>query len=129
MHDHSRVTPPGSVYIGEPGHGYGYPYGYATPIDRHEGRTPGTVPLHEGRHRGVGPRGYQRRPERMYEELCDRLMEHPELDASDIEVRIDGTEVTLSGTVTERPAKRLAEDIADHIVGLTHVQNNLRVRA
>jgi osmotically-inducible protein OsmY len=35
--------------------------------------------------------------------------------------------VTLSGTVTSRMAKRRAEDLADSVSGVEHVQNNLRV--
>ena len=39
-----------------------------------------------------------------------------------------GTEVALDGTVESRGAKRRAEDHADDVLGVTHVQNNLRVR-
>jgi hypothetical protein len=49
------------------------------------------------------------------------------LDASDIEVIVDGSEVTLNGTVRDRDDKRRAEDLAD-VRGVTHVQNNLRIR-
>ena len=37
-------------------------------------------------------------------------------------------EVTLSGTVDSREAKRRAEDCAETISGVKHVQNNLRVQ-
>jgi hypothetical protein len=37
-----------------------------------------------------------------------------------------GGEVTLTGTVESRYAKRLAEDLAESVSGVTHVQNNLR---
>jgi hypothetical protein len=43
-------------------------------------------------------------------------------------VSVSGGEVTLSGTVESRFAKRHAEDLADAVSGVTHVQNNLRVR-
>lgn len=79
-------------------------------------------------HRGRGPRGYQRSDERIREDVNDHLTEDPHLDASDIEVTVSGREVTLSGTVESRFAKRHAEDIADSVSGVTHVQNNLRVR-
>ena len=36
--------------------------------------------------------------------------------------------MTLTGTVDGRDAKRRAEDIADSVPGVTHVQNNLRVQ-
>src|SRR2546428_646190 len=47
-------------------------------------------------YRGVGPRGYVRRPERLYEDICDRLMENPFIDASDIRVSVTGSEVRLA---------------------------------
>ena len=79
-----------------------------------------------GPHRGRGPRGYQRSDERIREEINDRLTDDPTLDASDIEVRVDRCEVTLNGTVHRRDDKRRAEDIAEQVSGVTHVQNNLR---
>jgi hypothetical protein len=36
--------------------------------------------------------------------------------------------VTLSGTVNSRFEKRHAEDIAESVSGVTHVQNNLRIQ-
>jgi hypothetical protein len=44
-------------------------------------------------------------------------------------VEVSGREVTLSGQVDSRMAKRRAEDIAESVSGVTHVQNNLRVRS
>ncbi len=81
-----------------------------------------------GPHRGRGPKGYTRSGERIREDVSDRLMEDSHLDASDIEVSVTGTEVTLDGTVDSRAAKRRAEDHAEDVTGVTHVQNNLRVR-
>jgi hypothetical protein len=85
-------------------------------------------PFFEGPHRGRGPKGYTRSGERIREDVSDRLTDDPHLDASDIEVSVEGTEVTLKGTVESRGAKRRAEDHADDVTGVTHVQNNLRVR-
>lgn len=50
------------------------------------------------------------------------------LDASDMEVLVQGGEVTLAGFVWTKADKRRAEDIADAVPGVTHVQNNLRVK-
>ena len=83
----------------------------------------------EGRYRGVGPKGYVRSDERIRELVCDDLMDDPWLDASHIEVAVKDGEVTLSGTVGDRDAKRWAEDVAEHTGGVKHVQNNLRVEA
>lgn len=79
-------------------------------------------------HTGQGPRGYRRSDVRINEDVCDALMDEPELDASDIEVRVEGGEVTLTGTVSDRRAKRLAEDVADTVRGVWDVQNRLRIR-
>jgi hypothetical protein len=82
-----------------------------------------------GEHRGRGPKGYKRSDERIREDVSDRLTDDPLLDASDIELTVAGGEVTLNGTVTSRFAKRRAEDCADAVSGVGHVQNNLRVNA
>jgi hypothetical protein len=52
----------------------------------------------------------------------------PHVDASEIEVTVSSCEVTLSGTVDNRDAKRRAEDIAERVSGVKHVQNNIRVQ-
>src|SRR4051812_4308870 len=79
-------------------------------------------------HRGRGPKGYTRSDERIREDVSDRLTDDPYVDASEIEVNVSGSEVTLSGTVDSREARRRAEDIAESVGGVTHVQNNLRVQ-
>jgi osmotically-inducible protein OsmY len=82
----------------------------------------------EGRHRGRGPKGYTRSDDRIREEVCDRLTDDPVVDASDVEVNVSNCEVTLSGTVENREERRRAEDCAERVSGVTHVQNNLRVK-
>ena len=77
---------------------------------------------------GHGPKGYRRSDERIREDVCDLMTDHPELDASDIEVEVKDAEVTLNGTVPERFSKRLAEDLADHVRGVRDVHNRLRLR-
>jgi len=81
----------------------------------------------DSRHRGRGPKGYVRSDDRIKEDVSERLMDDGHLDASDIEVTVQDGEVTLGGTVSERFAKRHAEDIAERASGVKHVQNNLRV--
>jgi hypothetical protein len=77
---------------------------------------------------GRGPRGYRRSDERIREDVCERLTQHGQLDASDIEVQVRGGEVTLTGTVTNRQARRVAEDVADTVSGVRDVHVELRVR-
>lgn len=81
----------------------------------------------DGPHRGKGPKGYARSDARILEDINDRLTDDGRLDASEIEVRVEGGEVTLSGFVHSREGKRRAEDIADRVSGVGHLQNNLRV--
>jgi len=80
------------------------------------------------RYRGRGPKNYVRSDERIRDDINDRLTDDGYVDASDIEVTVANREVTLSGMVDSRMAKRRAEDIAEGISGVSNVQNNLRVR-
>lgn len=84
--------------------------------------------LGEGDHRGHGPSGYKRTDAKISEDAHDRLTDDPWLDASGIAIQVDGGEITLSGTVTERAGKHRAERLVEDLAGVTHVQNNLRVR-
>lgn len=81
----------------------------------------------EGPHRGKGPRGYVRPAERIQEDVYDRLSYDSRIDASDINIRVEGSEVVLSGTVRSRDEKYRAEDLVETISGVRSVQNNLRV--
>ena len=81
-----------------------------------------------GPHRGRGPKAYVRSDGRILDDVSDRLADDSWLDASDIEVQVADGEVTLAGTVEHRRDKRHAEDLAERVSGVKHVQNNLRVR-
>lgn len=78
-------------------------------------------------HRGRGPSGYKRSDERIKEDVNDRLTDSPHLDATDIQVDVSDSEVTLSGRVNSRYEKRLAEDIAENVSAVTNVENRIRV--
>lgn len=77
---------------------------------------------------GRGPKGYQRSDERIREEVCDRLMADDWIDASDIDVTVEQGEVRLAGTVRDRRAKRRAEDLAEDVMGVRDVMNQVRVQ-
>ncbi|MEX2263356.1 MAG: BON domain-containing protein [Bryobacteraceae bacterium] len=77
---------------------------------------------------GLGPKGYKRSDERMWEEINERMTDHPDLDARDIDVTVSQGEVTLAGSVSRRGAKRLAEDIADTVSGVKDVHNQLKIQ-
>lgn len=78
--------------------------------------------------RGRGPKGYRRSDERIKEDVNDRLSDDYYIDASDVEVAVENSEVTLTGTVKSRSDKRRIEDIAESVSGVTNVENRLRVK-
>ena len=84
--------------------------------------------MREGNYRGRGPRGYKRSDERIKEDINDRLSDDSYIDASDVEVTVASCEVTLTGSVDDRNAKRRAEDIAEGVSGVANVENRLRIR-
>lgn len=77
---------------------------------------------------GKGPKGYVRSDERIREDVCDRLSDDDEVDASDITVTVKNAEVILEGTVGDRHSKHRAEDISESISGVREVTNHLRAR-
>jgi hypothetical protein len=117
----------GSAFAGQPGYwrqGYaGQGYGQQA-----VGEGYGQQRMPRGQYVGRGPKGYQRSDERIREDINEELTRHPEIDASEIEVTVDGAEVTLVGVVEDRRAKRLAEDIVERTSGVNDVNNQLRVR-
>ena len=80
-----------------------------------------------GGYRGRGPKDYHRSEDRIREDVCDRLTDDDMLDATNIQVQIQGDNVILSGTVHNREQKRRAEDLAESISGVRDVENRIRV--
>lgn len=76
---------------------------------------------------GLGPSRYRRSDEKIYDELNDRLTDHPAIDATDMEVFVEEGIVTLKGFVRSRQQKRMAEDLAEFATGVREVRNELRV--
>ncbi|HEX7840552.1 MAG TPA: BON domain-containing protein [Kofleriaceae bacterium] len=125
------------------GHGHGERMGYAagsysrgstgytgSAVQDMPPRDAGPEPhVHRGTgpHRGKGPSGYQRSDERIRELVCESLADDDQIDATHIEVVVNHGEVTLSGIVEDRRAKRDAEDCAWSISGVRDVQSTLRV--
>jgi len=81
-----------------------------------------------GPHAGRGPKNYRRPDERIREDINDRLTESPEVDATEIAVRVENGEVTLTGIVDNRRAKSIAEDLAENVAGVKDVHNQIRVQ-
>lgn len=80
-----------------------------------------------GGQRGKGPKNFQRSDERIREAVSEALEIDDDLDATEVEVLVKGAEVTLSGSVDDRRAKRLAEDITAAVSGVKDVHNQLKL--
>lgn len=81
-----------------------------------------------GPYAGRGPRGYVRSDERIREDVCQRLTENGWVDATDIEVSVTAGVLVLSGAVTTRSQKHLAEEVATLVAGVVQVSNRLIVQ-
>lgn len=77
---------------------------------------------------GVGPRGYHRSDDRIREDLCRILTDHPHIDATDIDIDVREGEVHLRGTVDDRRTRMWAIHTADGVSGVHDVISELRVR-
>lgn len=80
-----------------------------------------------GEYYGLGPKGYKRKDERIYEDACELLMRHRGIDASEIIVRVDDGIVNLSGKVRSKRMKYLSELILGDLSGVEEVENELYV--
>jgi hypothetical protein len=81
-----------------------------------------------GRYAGRGPKNWQRNDDRVREDVNEALTQHPDVDASEVDVQVSGGEVTLTGTVSSRHEKRAAEDCAWNVSGVRDVANHLKVQ-
>jgi osmotically-inducible protein OsmY len=71
----------------------------------------------------------RRSDESIREEIRVSLSGRPGLDASGVEVEVEGGEVTLTGRVEDRDARWLAEDLVESVPGVSLVHNRLRAAA
>jgi hypothetical protein len=77
---------------------------------------------------GRGSKNYKRSDSRIEEDVHEALMRDPYLDATDIDVAVKGGEVTLSGEVSDRAARRHAEECVERCAGVREIHNNLKAR-
>lgn len=81
-----------------------------------------------GPHFGKGPKGYKRSDERIREEVSEVIARQGWIDASDVEVKVQNGEVTLTGTIDQRDHKRRLEQMIEDLPGVDDVRNELRVK-
>ena len=86
-----------------------------------ERRTPGSSQP------GTGPRFQRRSDDKIREEIWELLNNNADLDATEVEVHVEGGEVTLSGTVESRDARWLTEDLVTSVSGVREVYNQIKV--
>jgi osmotically-inducible protein OsmY len=68
----------------------------------------------------------RRSDESIRDEIRTSLSQRPGLDVSDVEVEVEGGEVTLTGSVEDRDASWMAEDLVESVPGVSLVHNRLR---
>lgn len=78
-------------------------------------------------YRGRGPKGYRPSDERIQEIVCERLTEHPRVDASDLAVAVDQGVVTISGNLSDLEMKPALDEMLSSIHGVVRVQNDVRI--
>jgi osmotically-inducible protein OsmY len=77
---------------------------------------------------GRPPKGFQRSDERVREEISEIIMRTYWIDAGDVTIEVRDGEVTLTGTVDDRQQKRAIEDVAEQVLGVKDVHNQIRVQ-
>lgn len=75
--------------------------------------------------RGRGPKNYQRTDDLLREIICEELTDDPFIDARDVSVEVNNSEVTLHGTVLERRQKYAIEDLIADVPGVNEIHNHL----
>lgn len=66
-----------------------------------------------------------RSDERIREEACECLTDHPEINPRKMEVHVSQGIVTLEGVVEDRQTKRAIEDLIDDVCGVKDIHNHL----
>lgn len=91
------------------------------PRERHD------EPRERRDYRGIGPRLRADDDEDLREEINERLRDDPDLDASDILVRVIDNEAILDGSVRSKRDAERAHRLANDVRGIVYVRDRLRV--
>jgi hypothetical protein len=68
-----------------------------------------------------------RSDERIRNEVCERLTQHPLIDATMLDVHVNDGDVSLTGEVLDRRMMQMVEDVVDEVHGVKEIHNRLRV--
>jgi osmotically-inducible protein OsmY len=69
----------------------------------------------------------RRSDDKIHQEIWELLTHNADLDATGIELHVEGGEVTLTGTVDSRDVRWLTEDLVNSVAGVREVNNRLKV--
>jgi hypothetical protein len=70
----------------------------------------------------------QRSPQEIAEDAAEQLAASPFIDASGVSIAVDGSTVTLTGTINSLIAISLAQALVGNVPGVGRVQVQLRIR-
>lgn len=73
------------------------------------------------------PKGYTRSDERIKDDVCERLYHANDIDLADVTIESRNGTLVLDGTVPERRMKHRIEDIAEQCIGVSDIENRIRV--
>lgn len=76
---------------------------------------------------GRGPKQYTS-DQKIYDKVCEALFWNPDVDASEISVKVKDNFVYLDGTVDSRHAKKMAEKVIQNLPGVFDVFNRLTIK-
>ena len=76
---------------------------------------------------GRRPQLQRRSDDKIHQEIWELLTNNADLDASEVELHVEGGVVTLTGTVDSRDAKWLTEDLVNSVTGVREVNNRIKV--
>jgi len=79
-----------------------------------------------GRGRGTGES--RRSDERLQELICERLTDDLRIDAADVDVKVQGRAVTLTGMVSDRHQQELIVAVVGNCDGVADVRSELSLR-
>jgi hypothetical protein len=69
-----------------------------------------------------------RGPDDVAKDIARQLSESPFIDASGITIAVEGSEVTLDGTINSLTARALAQALCSNVEGVGRIQLRLRVQ-
>ncbi|MBX7117292.1 MAG: BON domain-containing protein [Myxococcaceae bacterium] len=133
MYEQGGLNAEGDESFGDTAFGrYGTQNHELPPYEDHRYQMNGRYSQNQGAERqnffGRGPKGYKRSDERIKEDVSDRIAQLGHIDATDVEVTVNGGEVTLMGSIPDRSMKYELEHLALGVVGVSDVSNQLRLK-